>query len=87
MSNLSVALTKAGINPDLYAGHSFRTATVVHITGIEDPMIMTLGRWKSNAYQRYVEVLLHYKMAKLSPTGAGLANIKLHSLIIAFVSF
>ena len=33
VSHLRVALTEVGINPDLYAGHSFRTvaATVVHM--------------------------------------------------------
>ena len=58
VSHLRVALTKAGINPDLYAGHSFRigAATVAHMKGIEDSTVMTLGRWKSNAYQRYVRI-------------------------------
>ena len=28
--------------------------TVAHEKGIEDSTIMTLGRWKSNAYQRYI---------------------------------
>ena len=48
VSHLIVALTKAGIDPDLYAGHSFHNgaATVAHIKGIEDSMIMTLERWK-----------------------------------------
>ena len=58
VSHVRRALTKAGINPDLYAGHSFRigAATVAHMKGIEDSMIMTLRRWKSNAYQRYVRI-------------------------------
>ena len=58
VSHLKVVLTKAGINPDLYAGYSFRigTATVAHIKGIEDSTIMTFGRWKSNTYQRYVRI-------------------------------
>ena len=53
-----MAFTKAGINPDLYTGHSFQigAATVAHIKGIEDSIIMTLGSWKSNAYQRYVRI-------------------------------
>ena len=40
-----MAFTKAGINPDLYTGHSFQigAATVAHIKGIEDSIIMTLG--------------------------------------------
>ena len=52
------ALSKAGLNPDVYAGHSFRigAATVAHEKGIEDSTIMTLGRWKSNAYQRYIRI-------------------------------
>lgn len=46
-------LSKAGLNPDIYAGHSFRIglATVAPEKG---STIMTLGRWKSNAYQRYI---------------------------------
>ena len=50
---LRQALSRAGLNPELYAGHSFRigAATTAHAHGIEDSMIMTLGRWKSDAYQ------------------------------------
>ena len=52
------ALSKAGLYLNLFAGHSFRigAATVAHMKGIEDSTIMTLGRWKSNAYQRYVRI-------------------------------
>ena len=55
VSHLRVTLTKAGITPDLYAVHSFRigAATVVHI---KHSTIMTLRRWKSNAYQHYVRI-------------------------------
>ena len=53
LSHLRVTLTKAGINPDLY---QIGAATVAHMKGIEDSMIMTLGRWKSNAYQHYVRI-------------------------------
>lgn len=51
-------LQKAGLNPEAYAGHSFRigAATTAHAHGIDDSTIMTLGRWKSNAYQRYVRI-------------------------------
>ena len=46
VSHMRRALTKAGINPDLYASHSFLigAATVAHMKGIEDSTIMTLGR-------------------------------------------
>ena len=52
------ALSKAGLNPDVYAGHSFRigTATVVNEKGIEDTTIVTLGRWKSSTYQCYIGI-------------------------------
>lgn len=50
------ALTAAGIDADVYSGHSFRigAATVAAAVGIEDSTIMTLGRWNSSAYLRYV---------------------------------
>ena len=56
--HLILALTKAEINPNLYAGHSFHigAATVAYLTGIEDSTIMTLGKWKGNVYQRYVRI-------------------------------
>ena len=58
VTHVRSALSKAGLNPDVYAGHSFRigAATFAHEKGIEDSTIMTLGRWKSNAYQRYIRI-------------------------------
>jgi hypothetical protein len=63
------ALSKAGMDPDVYAGHSLRigAATVAYTKGIEDSTIMTLGRWKSNAYQRYIRIP-RQQLAKLSAT-------------------
>ena len=55
VSHLRVVLTKAGINPDLYASH-WRCHGVAH-EGIEDSMIMTLGRWKAMLnHQSYVRI-------------------------------
>ena len=72
VKELRAALSKAHINPDLYAGHSFRigAATVAHAQGIEDSMIMTLGRWKSNAYQRYIKI----PQQRLASISATIAN-------------
>lgn len=66
------ALSKAGLDPEVYAGHSFRigAATVAYAKGIEDSTIMTLGRWKSNAYQRYIRIPPQ-QLAKLSSTIAS----------------
>ena len=52
------ALTQAGINPDDYASHSFRSgaATTAVACGVPVDIIKTLGRWKSNAYQLYVRL-------------------------------
>ena len=71
------ALSKAGLNPDAYAGHSFRigAVTVAHEKGIEDSTIMTLGRWKSNAYQHYIRIpqehLAHISAHVATPTAQG----------------
>ena len=55
VSHLRVVLTKAGINPDLYASH-WRCHGVAH-EGIEDSMIMRLGRWKAMLnHQSYVRI-------------------------------
>ena len=69
VKELRSTLQKAGLNPNMYAGHSFRigAATVAHAQGIDDSTIMTLGRWKSNAYQRYVRIPQH-QLAAMSTT-------------------
>ena len=52
------SLTEAGLSSSDYAGHSFRigAATTAAANGIEDSVIQTLGRWKSNAYLLYVKI-------------------------------
>ena len=67
MKEIRLGLSKAGMDPDVYAGHSFRigVATVAYANGIEDSTIMTLGRWKSNAYQRCIRIP-RQQLAKLS---------------------
>ena len=69
VKELRAALQKAGLDPKTYAGHSFRigAATVAHAQGIDDSTIMTLGRWRSNAYQRYVRIPQHH-LAAMSTT-------------------
>ena len=50
------ALTKAGFDHQVYAGHSFRigAATTAAHCGIPDSVIQTLGRWQSSAYLLYI---------------------------------
>ena len=50
------SLQRAGIDPSLYAGHSFRigAATTAASRGISDATIQILGRWSSDSYTRYI---------------------------------
>ena len=58
VERVRAALTAAGIDPTPFSGHSFRigAATSAAANGVEDSMIQTLGRWKSDAYLRYVRI-------------------------------
>lgn len=80
VTHVRSALSKAGLNPDVYAGHSFRigAATVAHENGIEDSTIMTLGRWKSNAYQRYIRIPQEH-LARISAHIATSTSSKAHT--------
>ena len=50
-------LLEAGVDYTDYASHSFRigAATTAAAAGIPSDLIRTLGRWRSNAYQRYIQ--------------------------------
>lgn len=50
-------LSKAGINPHLYAGHSFRrgASSAAAAAGYSDYEIQLLGRWRSDSYKLYIE--------------------------------
>ena len=56
VSAVRAALTTAGLNCSLYAGHSFRigAATTAAQRGIQDSLIKSLGRWESSAYMVYI---------------------------------
>ncbi|XP_062614099.1 uncharacterized protein LOC134275823 [Saccostrea cucullata] len=58
VSNLKSALTFCDLNPNLYKGHSFRigAATEAARLGFSESYIQQLGRWHSNAVQRYIRI-------------------------------
>ena len=76
-NSLDTILAKLRINSGEYNTHSFRigAATSASEAGIPDSTIMMLGRWQSNAYQRYIKTTPE-KLAQLSQTLAtgGYAN-------------
>lgn len=51
------AMSQQGIDPSIYSGHSFRrgAATAALDRGLGDATIKMLGRWKSDAYTRYIK--------------------------------
>ena len=55
---LSVAISQCGLNPAKYKGHSFRIGAASHAAdrGLSDVQIRTLGRWKSNAFHKYIRI-------------------------------
>ena len=61
ISKLKALLSYLGCVHSDYSGHSFRigAATTCASNGIQDPMIQTLGRWKSNRLIRYIKTSDH----------------------------
>ena len=53
---LAFALKLCNLNPDVYKGHSFRIGAASHAAdrGMSDAQIRSLGRWRSNAFLKYM---------------------------------
>lgn len=55
---LANVLTFVGINSKQYSGHSFRIGAATHATnlGFSEQYIRKMGRWHSNAVQKYIRI-------------------------------
>ena len=55
---LSLAVRQCGLDPARYKGHSFRIGAASHAAemGFSDSQIRLLGRWKSDAFKRYIRI-------------------------------
>jgi hypothetical protein len=69
VSQLQAALRRAGIEDSRFNGHSFRigAATTAAQQVLEDSLIQTLGRWRSDAYKIYIK-LPRSQLASVSKT-------------------
>ena len=74
VANLQAALRQAGLDDSKYNGHSFRieAATAAAQSGLEDSMIQTLGRWRSDAYKLYIKI----PQAQLAKVSQALVRIQ-----------
>ena len=55
---LSMAIKYCGLDPSRYKGHSFRigAASYAADAGMSDSQIRALGRWKSDAFRKYIRI-------------------------------
>ena len=55
---LSSAIKECSLDPAFYKGHSFRIGAASHAAalGYTDAQIRLLGRWKSNAFHKYIRI-------------------------------
>ena len=78
VSHLQRALQQAGLEHKYFNGHSFRigAATTAAQCGIEDSLIQTLGRWKSDAYKIYIKIpRTNFKGYITEPTPQSLLDL------------
>ena len=69
--NLCEVIQAAGLDPVGFSGHNFHSgaATTASSQGISDAHLKLLGRWKSNAYQRYIKTRAAHNWQGLPTTG------------------
>jgi len=57
-AKLNFAIKACGLDPTRYKGHSFRIGAASHAAenGFTDTQIRLLGRWKSDAFKKYIRI-------------------------------
>ena len=85
ISHIRKALQSAGVDPTKYAGHSFQigAATTAAERGIQDSTIKILGRWKSDAYLRYIKIPTEH-LAQIVPALSRIVMDCILSLLYYF---
>lgn len=58
IDKLSMTIKYCGLDPSRYKGHSFRigAASFAADAGMSDSQIRALGRWKSDAFHKYIRI-------------------------------
>ena len=77
VSKLREVVQLLGWKPEEFSGHSFRRggATSLAESGVADSTIKTMGRWKSVAYQVYIDTSEDSKrQASVAMANAGIPN-------------
>ena len=64
-TRLKMLLAKAGLEPSLFSGHSFRRGGASHLYGIGGStlMVQVLGDWRSQIFTRYLYLSLEDRQA------------------------
>lgn len=77
VSKLRYFITQMGDDASGFSGHSFRSgaATTAAHLNIPDSQIKLMGRWKSNAFQRYVKPSLTHLAGLRSSLSSGATSL------------
>ena len=75
-NKLKLTLDKCGLDSALFSGHSFRRggATFALHCGVPSDYIKLQGDWKSNAYERYLDHSLRYKLETVKQMCEGITH-------------
>ena len=62
---LKILLTKSGMDPNLFSGHSFRRggASYLYSVGGSTLMVQVLGSWSSQIFTRYIYLSVEDRLA------------------------